>query len=152
MDTLKINDWKVFFHACFDAQLETLKREVELLQQSHPDDYKTKRPAKLLAAITKQIKDIASNPMDVKFRQGDTLGKSNKHWFRAKFLQQYRLFFRFNVEHKTIVIAWVNDEKTLRAYDSREDAYKVFEGMLKKGNPPSDWNALLSKSINPPSD
>ena len=29
------------------------------------------------------------------YRQGGTLGDDRKHWFRAKFLQQYRLFFRY---------------------------------------------------------
>ena len=29
------------------------------------------------------------------YRQGGTLGDDRKHWFRAKFFQQYRLFFRY---------------------------------------------------------
>jgi hypothetical protein len=28
------------------------------------------------------------------YRQGGTLGEEYKHWFRAKFLQQFSLFFR----------------------------------------------------------
>ena len=38
---------------------------------------------------------------------------------------------------------WVNDLKTLRAYGSKTDAYKVFAGMLDDGNPLDDWNELL---------
>jgi 6-phosphofructokinase 1 len=54
-------------------------------------------------------------------RQGGTLGEEYKHWFRAKFLQQFRLFFRYqqSAGAKIIVLAWVNDEarqpKQLRA-------------------------------------
>lgn len=76
-------------------------------------------------------------------RQGKTLGDNNKHWFRAKFFQQYRLFFRYHLEAKIIVYARVNDEENKRAFASKTDAYKVFAKMLKSGNPPDDWEALL---------
>lgn len=36
------------------------------------------------------------------------------HWFRAKFFQQYRRFFRYHQASKIIVYAWVNIEATLR--------------------------------------
>uniref|UniRef100_UPI0025F0C19E type II toxin-antitoxin system YhaV family toxin n=1 Tax=uncultured Thiohalocapsa sp. TaxID=768990 RepID=UPI0025F0C19E len=77
------------------------------------------------------------------FRQGDTLGEARKHWFRAKCFQQYRLFYRFSSEARIIVLAWVNDETTLRAYGSRTDAYATFRGMLDGGNPPDDFDALM---------
>ncbi|MEQ1536640.1 MAG: type II toxin-antitoxin system YhaV family toxin, partial [Burkholderiaceae bacterium] len=73
-----------------------------------------------------------------------TLGAQHKHWFRAKFFQQYRLFFRYHQASKIIVYAWVNDETTLRAYDSKTDAYQVFARMLQSGNPPDDWDALIA--------
>lgn len=66
--------------------------------------------------------------------------------WRAKFFQQYRLFFRFHLPSKTIVLAWVNDEDTKRAYDSGDDAYRVFRKMLGTGRPPDDWNALLKNA------
>ena len=37
---------------------------------------------------------------------------------RAKFFQQYRLFFRYHAQAKVIVFAWVNDEDTKQAYGS----------------------------------
>src|SRR3546814_14173576 len=61
---------------------------------------------------------------------------------RAKFFQQYRLFFRFRKSERIIVLAWVNDAETLRAYGSRTDAYAVFNKMLDGDNPPDDWAAL----------
>ena len=42
-----------------------------------------------------------------------------KHWFRAKFFQQYRLFFRYHAGSKVVVFAWVNDENTLRSSGSK---------------------------------
>ncbi|KQN46747.1 toxin YhaV [Serratia sp. Leaf50] len=146
MEFLEINGWKIYFHSCFIAQFTELENQVLSLKASQPNNYMTKRPTKLLAAITKQIENIALDPLDKQFRQGETLGREHKHWFRATFLQQYRLFFRCSNEHKVIVIAWVNDEETLRAYGSKTDAYKVFKGMLKAGNPPDEWETLFEEA------
>ncbi|EQD72368.1 hypothetical protein B1A_05484, partial [mine drainage metagenome] len=74
------------------------------------------------------------------------LGDEHRHWFRAKFFQQYRLFFRYHQPSKIIVYAWVNDEDTKRAYDRGDDAYRVFRRMLETGHPPSDWAALLTEA------
>ena len=49
---------------------------------------------------------IPQDPTRPEYRQGDTLGDEHKHWFRAKFFQQYRLFFRFHAQAKVIVFAW----------------------------------------------
>jgi toxin YhaV len=38
----------------------------------------------------------------------------------------------------------VNDDSTLRAYESANDAYAVFRKMLKRGNPPDTWKELLA--------
>jgi toxin YhaV len=40
----------------------------------------------------------------------------------------------------------VNDDKTLRAYGSRTDAYATFKGMLEDGNPPDTFDALLKEA------
>lgn len=141
---LECNGWTIFAHSCFLAQLEDLIQKVEDLRQRLPDDYKKKNATKRLAAILQLMTEkIPSDPSDAEFRQGDTLGDDNKHWFRAKFYQQYRLFFRYNADVKIIILAWVNDDETLRAYDSKTDAYKVFGRMLADGIPPGDWNELL---------
>jgi toxin YhaV len=45
-----------------------------------------------------------------------------------------------------IVYAWVNDDDTKRAYESSDDAYRVFRKMLESGHPPDDWDQLLSQA------
>ena len=45
------------------------------------------------------------NPTRADYRQGNTLGDEHRHWFRAKFFQQYRLFFRYHQQSKIIVYA-----------------------------------------------
>ena len=102
-----------------------------------------------LAAITKlAFEVIPQDPARAEYRQGNTLGDEHKHWFRAKFFQQYRLFFRYHASSKVIVYAWVNDDETKRAYESSDDAYRVFRKMLESGHPPDDWDQLLAEARN----
>lgn len=101
----------------------------------------------MLAAIAKlAFEVIAQDPARPEYRQGSTLGDEHKHWFRAKFFQQYRLFFRFHAQAKVIVFAWVNDEDTKQACESADDAYRVFRRMLAGGHPPSGWSQLLAEA------
>ncbi len=141
---LVVNGWTIFAHPLFLAQIEALTREVEALRQKVPAEYTKKNASKRLAAITKlAFEVIPQDPTRPEYRQGSTLGDDHKHWFRAKFFQQYRLFFRYHAPSKVIVLAWVNDEDTKRAYESSDDAYRVFRKMLETGHPPDDWNQLL---------
>jgi len=146
-DTLKINGWVIYAHPLFLDQLEAMISSVEKAREKNPKGYKKKQAAKLLAAVLKvAFEDIPSDPTRDIYRQGSTLGEEYKHWFRAKFLQQFRLFFRYQQSEsaKIIVLAWVNDDKTLRAYESANDAYAVFRKMLKRGNPPDTWKVAAA--------
>jgi toxin YhaV len=102
-----------------------------------------------LAAILKLAYEvIPQDPTLAIYRQGTTLGENHKHWLRAKFFQQYRLFFRYHEASKIIVYAWVNGENTKRAYESKDDAYRVFSKMLKQGHPPDNWETLIKAAKN----
>ena len=139
--------WTVFAHPLFLAQIEALAQQVEVLKQTDPDGYVKKNASKRLAAITKLAFDvIPQDPTRPQYRQGGTLGDDHKHWLRAKFFQKYRLFFRYHAPSKMIVFAWVNDEDTKRAYESSDDAYRVFRKMLESGHPPGDWRQLLAQA------
>jgi len=147
---VKVGDWEVYAHPLFLDQLEALTAAVERAREKDPDGYRSGRDAKILAAVLKlAFEDIPAAPAHKRFEQGEALGPARKHWRRAKFYQQYRLFFRFSSTAKVIVLAWVNDEHTKRAYGSRADAYAVFAKMLKAGNPPNDWDALLASAKQP---
>jgi toxin YhaV len=144
---LVVNGWTLFAHPIFLDQLDALTVQVEALERKDPAGYIKKNAAKRLAAIAKlAFEVIPQDPARPEYRQGSTLGDEHKHWFRAKFFQQYRLFFRFHAQAKVIVFAWVNDEGTLRAYESADDAYRVFRRMLDSGRPPSDWGQLLAEA------
>jgi toxin YhaV len=106
-----------------------------------------KNPSKRLAAIARlAFEVIPQDPARPEYRQGNTLGAAHRHWFRARFFQQYRLFFRYHARSKVIVYAWVNDERSKRAYNSKDDAYRVFGKMLESGHPPDDWDQLLNEA------
>lgn len=128
-------------------EYEKLVAQVTKLKEKHPLNYQNKNITKRLAAIhTLAFDTIPQDPTHSDYRQGSALGKEHKHWFRAKFYQQYRLFFRYHSESRIIVYAWINDENHKRAYDSKNDTYRVFKKMLKNGNPPDTWKQLLHEA------
>ena len=137
--------WTLYEHPLFTRQREALERAVAAARDKHPERYGDSADAKLLAAIAKLTLDlIPADPGGPQFRQGGTLGKARKHWFRAKFGSgRYRLFYQFSSQAKVIIYAWVNDAHTLRTYGSKRDAYAVFKAMLEKGDPPDEWSDLI---------
>jgi toxin YhaV len=142
-----INGWKIYAHPLFLEQLEAYRANYQAARQKHSKTWQTKTATKLYAALLKTAFEvIPADPTKEEFRQGSTLGKENKHWFRAKFFQQFRLFFRYSEDKKAIVLAWVNDDNSKRAYGSRTDAYAVFKKMLDAGNPPGSWDELMKAS------
>ncbi|ROZ64970.1 type II toxin-antitoxin system YhaV family toxin [Ramlibacter sp. WS9] len=144
---LVVHGWTIFAHPLFLDQLDALTRQVEALKRKDPKGFTKKNAAKRLAAMTKlAFEIIPQDPLRPEYRQGNTLGDEHKHWFRAKFFQQYRLFFRYHASSKVIVYAWVNDSDTKRAYESADDAYRVFRKMLEAGHPPDDWDQLLAEA------
>lgn len=144
---LVIHGWTVIAHPLFLAKLDALSAQVEAQRDKDPTGYTKRNTFKRLAAIRRLAFDvIPQDPTKPEYRQGATLGGDHKHWFRAKFFQQYRLFFRYHPPSRIIVLAWVNDESSKRAYESNDDAYKVFQKMLHSGHPPDDWDQLLQEA------
>ena len=106
-ELLVIRGWAIFAHPLFLAQIDALSRQVETLKQKDPVGYVKKNASKRLAAITKLAFDIIpQDPTRPEYRQGGTLGDDHKHWFRAKFFQQYRLFFRYHAQKSECDHGW----------------------------------------------
>jgi toxin YhaV len=139
-----IKGWTIYAHPLFLEQLEALLVEVEMLRVKALQEYVSKIASKRLAAIARlMLQDIPQDPSRKEYQQGSTLGAAHRHWRRAKFFQQYRLFFRFHTRSRLLVLGWVNDTVSKRAYGSKSDAYQVFQSMLASGHPPDDWDQLL---------
>jgi toxin YhaV len=137
-----VHGWTLFAHPLFLAQIEALAGQVEELKLKDGVGYVKKNASKRLAAIIRLAFDvIPQDPARPDYRQGGTLGEDRKHWFRAKFFQQYRLFFRYHAQSRIIVLAWVNDENTKRAYKSGDypRALKLFRKASDDGNIVADW-------------
>lgn len=147
----KVNAWVIGFHAELLGQLEKLISAVEEEKRRHPDRTPCSQPAQILAALRKlMFVDVPEDPGRSIYRQGDTLGKRRKYWFRAKFGNgRYRLFFRYRLADRVLIFAWVNDDESLRTYGSSTDAYAVFSRKLDEDNPPDNWETLLKECSSP---
>ena len=145
-----INGWTLLFHPAFQARFDHLTAEVTALKTSNPEAWKGHGKTKLLERIRRIVfEEIPAAPDAPEFQQGNTLGETNRRWRRAKFLQRFRLFFRFDSASKVIIIGWVNDENTLRKEGSKTDPYTVFARQLARGDPPNDWPDLLAMAKPP---
>lgn len=139
--------WMLLFHEGLIEQLNKLQIAAQRAEQNHPQEFESNANVKLFKALSRLITDvIPSDPARDEFRQGNTLGPAYRHWRRAKIGRRFRLFFRYDSRAKVIVFAWINDDKTLRSSGSQSDPYAVFEKMLERGNPPNDWDTLVTAS------
>ena len=138
-----MNEWTILASPLFLDNFERLLLQVASLREKHPLEYEAKIATKHLFAITKLIfTAIPQDPGRVEYRQGNTLGEEYRHWFRVKFFQQYRIFYRYHQADQVIIYGWVNDEQTKRAYGSTTDAFKIFRRMqarieCQRGNVPT---------------
>lgn len=136
--------WTLLFHDCVIEQMQKL---YVAAQQNDPIGFASNANVKLFRALSQLVLEIVpGEPARDEYRQGNALWPEYRHWRRAKIGRRFRLFFRYDSRAKVIVYAWVNDEQTLRASGSKSDPYAVFEKMLGRGNPPDDWDALVTAS------
>ncbi len=139
--------WTLLFHQGLIEQLRRLQAAAERAEQSDPGGFEANANVKLFRAVSRLILEVVpSDPSRDEYRQGNTLGPAHRHWRRAKIGRRFRLFFRYDAKARAIVFAWINDEQTLRSAGSKSDPYAVFEKMLRRGNPPDDWAALMAAS------
>lgn len=144
---MRIGGWEIFAHPLFLAEYDRLLATVERAKAADPKGYRAHPAAVLLRGVIHTVTEaIPADPGASEFRQGLTLGKGNTGWFRAKIGRRFRLFYRFDSRSKVIVLAWLNDEQTLRKAGGRNDVYEVFARMLKSDRPPTDFDRLLTGS------
>jgi len=148
-----INDWTILFHEAVIGQVKNLADAYERARKADPKNFQSNANVKLFTGVAKlMLEVIPADPSRPEFRQGNTLGKKYRHWFRVKFFGRFRLFFRYDSQSRIIIFAWVNDEHTLRQRGGKGDPYEVFRHMLASGCPPNEWDALVNSSGNLPGD
>ena len=139
--------WTLLFLDCVIEQMQKLYAVSQRAEQNDPIGFASNANVKLFRALSQLMLEVVpGEPARDEYRQGNTLGPEYRHWRRAKIGRRFRLFFRYDSRAKVIVYAWVNDEQTLRSSGSKSDPYAVFEKMLGRGNPPDDWDALVTAS------
>lgn len=141
---LVINGWTFLAWPAFDERWQRLLTAVIAQRRASPNGPLSSPEATLLAALVRVVRDqIARDPKAPDFRLKRDLGA----WRRAKFLGRLRLFFRFNTEHRVVILTWLNDEHSLRKEGSSTDPYNVFAGMLSRGEVPAGWAELLANAV-----
>ena len=132
--------WSLLVHPLLLGQIERLTNAADHERAKSPDGVPGPTTKLLGHLLDLMFDKIPQRPGDTIYRGGKSLPDD---WFRAKTGGgRYRLFYRFDSKTRLIVYAWVNDEKNLRTYGSRTDAYAVFRDMVADGDPPKDWAAL----------
>ena len=128
-------------------EYEHYKSRALLTAAKYGNNWVTTTAGKKFLALNHLVRErIPSNPSNPELRLGNALGDNYRHWFRGKFLQQYRVFFRYSTKSQIIAYGWVNDDESLRAYGSKTDAYLVFKKMLESGRVPNNWDELIAES------
>jgi toxin YhaV len=141
--SITVNGWTIYPHPALLEQMEALEAEV------------TRRGADSDAgkvfkwALQSVFEDIPRDPTNPYYRHGGMMGKNYTGWFRDKYAQRFRLFFRYNSDAKEIVAAWVNDEQSKRTRGAKNDVYAVFKKRLDSGNPPNAWAELREEAKAP---
>ena len=144
---MQVNGWTLLFHKGIIEQLSRLRTAAMKAQAQDSTGSEGNANVKLFRALTRLLLEVVpGDPAREEYRQGTTRGAAHRHWRRAKIGRRFRVFFRFDSRSRVIVYAWVNDESTLRSSGSRPDPYAVFTKMLGRGNPPTDWDSLVSGS------
>ncbi len=147
-EPVEVNGWTIFAHPLFLDQVKKLDAAAKTESKNFSAGNSGPNTKLLAHILDLAFYSIPADPGSPAFRQGRTLGDDYKHWSRGKTGNgRYRLFFRYSTARKIIVYAWVNDSNSLRTYNSPSDAYAVFAGMLKSGNPPDNWDALVAGAL-----
>lgn len=141
--------WNKLWHPCFEQRYLGLLKRAEELSIKHPDTFYNHLDYKFFESVTDCIENrIFIDPENIEFRLGNTLGKNNKSWRRVKrgMPDRYRLFFKFSTSNNEIVLAWLNDERSIRKAGSKNDVYEVFKKLLASGKIPNSYSELVKES------
>jgi toxin YhaV len=132
--------WTVLFSEPFlsaygDLSAKTRKLKHELSEEEyerHPD-------VKLFLTVRELTRDIIpSDPHHAGYRLHGDLSKFRRTKGRG-LPGRYRLFWVFSEQLKVIIFLYLNDSRSLRKEGDRSDPYRVFSGMVSRGEIGTDF-------------
>jgi toxin YhaV len=142
-----INGWRIYFvKRLFGQQRRDLQAQVRHLKKTlSPNEYQQHSQVKLYAAVMTAIKEKI--PLDP-FASHFALTGALKKYRRVKKMElpdRYRLFFRAlqTPEQKAIFVLWLGYP---RKAGDKNDCYKAFTRMVKRGDFPESLDELLLTS------
>ncbi|MGB3292587.1 MAG: type II toxin-antitoxin system YhaV family toxin [Phormidesmis sp.] len=139
-----VNGWSLYAHPAFKEYMRKLALAVGKIKKRRPDSWEQNNIVSLYKAIARTcLVEVPNDSTDSRYRQGNTLGKAYRYWFRAKPASRHRLFFRYDRKRKIIAYVWINGPTQLRTAGSKRDPYAVFARLLERGEIPDDWPTLL---------
>src|ERR1700690_155368 len=101
-----VNGWTLLFHDAVLGQLERLADACERARKADPRNFQANANVKLFAALARlMLEPVPADPARAEYRQGNMLGPNYRHWFRARLLGRFRLFFRYDSAARLIVYA-----------------------------------------------
>jgi toxin YhaV len=144
---LIVNGWRIYFiKRLFGKQRRDLQAEVRKLKKTlSPEEYRIHSTVKLYTALVVAIKEkIPLDPLASHFALTGAL----KKYGRVKKMglpDRYRLFFRAiqTKECKAIFILWLGYP---RKQGDKNDCYRAFTKMVKRGDFPDSLDALILNS------
>ena len=146
-DPVRKDRWQLFVHPAFSEPFDRLVAQIEALKRKGAAGYPSHPKTRLLKRILDLIEtEIPRDPDSREYNLGNTLGPKYCHWRRAKFLDRFRLFFRYSSAHRSILYVWMNDEDSLRKAGDKNDPYALFARGLQSGNPPDAWDELMKRA------
>jgi len=141
---IEVNGWKIYFHKIFNKQIQELvKSSIKFKEKDTPKQYKERFKPKLLKVLQRAIEEsIPNDPFSKKFElKGNLSDYQRVKW--AGICDRYRLFFKVDTDKKSIVVLWLGYP---RNEGGKNDCYRIFGKMVKKGDFPSSIEQLIEES------
>ena len=138
---LVVNGWSIYAHPLFLDQLEGLIEEVEVRKARDPRPGARKPDKTAGRRLQAGHRGHTGGPECRSLPARRHTRRSPQALVPGEILPAVSVVLPVQQRCEGHRGGWVNDDKTLRAYGSKTDAYATFKGMLEDGNPPDDFDA-----------
>jgi toxin YhaV len=132
--------WTVLFTQPFLSAYGDLSATARKLKHGLSErEYEQHPHVKLFLAVRELTKDIIpSDPRHADYLLDGDLAKFRRAKGRG-LPKRYRLFWVFSEQLKVIIFLYLNDSSSLRKDGGRSDPYRLFSGMVSRGEIGADF-------------
>ena len=132
--------WTILFTEPFLSSYGDLSANARRLKgELSNEEYAEHPDVKLFLAVRELTKDVVpSDPHHRDYQLRGELAKFRRTKGRG-LPRRYRLFWAFSDQSKAIIFLYLNDADSLRKEGGRTDPYRLFAGMVQRGEVGSDF-------------